>query len=109
MVAVSPSEAEYYGMVKGASVALPLQSVLKDFDIECGIVLKSDASAAIAIVSRRGLGQVRHRSLSSAVASQGTKRRHHTCQSNVADALTKYVSQDGMLTHMRSTSHCITE
>ena len=56
VVALSSGEAEYYGMVKGASVALGLQSVLKDFNIECSIVLKSDASAAIAISNRRGLG-----------------------------------------------------
>ena len=59
VVALSSGEAEYYGMVKGASVALG-QSVLKDFNIECSITLKSDASAAIAISNRRGLGKVRH-------------------------------------------------
>ena len=58
VVALSSGEAEHYGMVKGASVALGLQSLLTDFDIECGITLKSDASAAIAIASRRGLGKV---------------------------------------------------
>ena len=60
VVALSSGEAEYYGMVKGASVALGLQAVLSDFDIQCSIALKSDASAAIAIASRRGLGKVRH-------------------------------------------------
>ena len=60
VVALSSGEAEYYGMVKGASVELGLQSVLKDFNIDCGITLKSDASAAIAISNRRGLGKVRH-------------------------------------------------
>ena len=44
-------------MVKGASVVLGLQSVLKDLNIERSIVSKSDASAAIAIASRRGLGK----------------------------------------------------
>ena len=60
VVALSSGEAEYYGMVKGASVALGLQAGLSDFDVHCSIVLKSDASAAIAIASRRGLGKVRH-------------------------------------------------
>ena len=49
VVALSSGEAEYYGMVKGGSVALGLQSVLKDFNIDCSITVKSDASAAIAI------------------------------------------------------------
>ena len=60
IVALSSAEAEYYGMVKGASVGLGMQSVLKDFEIEVKLALKSDASAAIAIASRRGLGKVRH-------------------------------------------------
>ena len=51
--ALSSGEAEYYGMVLGASVALGLKAVLKDFNIDCSIVLKSDAGAAIAISNRR--------------------------------------------------------
>lgn len=58
--ALSSGEAEYYGKVKGVSVALGSQQVLKDFNIECSFVLKTDASAAILIASRRGLGKVRH-------------------------------------------------
>ena len=60
VAALSSGEAEYYGMVKGASVALGLQAILKDFNIACSIVLKSDATAAISIANRRGLGKVRH-------------------------------------------------
>ena len=60
VIALSSGEAEYYGMVKGASVGLGMQSVLRDFEINVKLTLKSDASAAIAIASRRGLGKVRH-------------------------------------------------
>ena len=60
VIALSSGGAEYYGMVRGASVALGLQSVPKDFNIDTNIVLNSDASAAIAISNRRGLGKVRH-------------------------------------------------
>ena len=54
VIALSPGEAEYYRMVKGASVGLGMQSVLRDFEINVKFTLKSDASAAIAIASRRG-------------------------------------------------------
>ena len=47
-------------MVKGASVGLGLQSVLRDFGVVTRIVLKGDASAAIAIARRRVSGIVRH-------------------------------------------------
>jgi len=60
VIALSSGEAEYYGMVKGASEGLGIQSVLRDFEINVMLTLKSDASAAIAIASRRGLGKVRH-------------------------------------------------
>eukprot|EP00959_Pyramimonas_sp_CCMP1952_P160987 3366460-Pyramimonas_sp.AAC.1 len=40
VIALSSGEAEYDGMVKGASVALGLQSVLEDFNVECSIILK---------------------------------------------------------------------
>ena len=114
VIALSSGEAEYYGMVKGASVALGLQPVLKDFDFECSIVLKSDASAAIAISNRRGLGKVRHIEvcqlwLQDKVRRGDIKVAKVGTNENVADALTKYVSQDGMVMHMMSTNQHITE
>ena len=109
VVALSSGEAEYYGMVKGASVALGLQAVLGDFDVQCSIVLKSDASAAIAIASRRGLGKVRHIEvcqlwLQDKVRKGDIKVVKVGTHENIADALTKYVSRDIMSSHMRNTS-----
>ena len=102
-------EAEYYGMVKGASVAFGLQAVLKDFNVECSIVLKSDASAAIAIASRRGLGKVRHIEvcqfwLQDKVRRGDIKVVKIGTHEHVADALTKNVSRDFMNGHMSSTN-----
>ena len=100
--------------VKGASVALGLQSVLKDFNIECNIVLKSDASAAIDISNRRGLGKVRHIDvcqlwLQDKVRRGDIKVVKVGTHDNVAAALTKYVSQDSMAMHMRSTNQHLTD
>ena len=113
VVALSSGEAEYYGMVKVSSVALGLQSVLKDFNIECDVVLKSDASAAIAISNRRGLGKVRHIEvcqlwLQDKVRRGDVKVVKVGTHKNIADALTKYVSQDGMMMHMMSTNQRLT-
>ena len=60
VVALYSGEAENYGMVKSAYVAIGLQSVLRDFQITCSIEVKSGASAASGIANRRGLGKVRH-------------------------------------------------
>ena len=45
-------------MVYGGSVGLGLSDVSSDFGVGVGMTVKSDASAAIAIASWRGLGKV---------------------------------------------------
>ena len=97
VIALSSGEAEYYGMVKGSSVGLGIQSVLRDFETNVKLTLKSDASAAIAIASRRGLGKVRHIEvcqlwLQEKVRSGEVKVVKVGTDENVADSLTKYVS-----------------
>ena len=108
VIALSSGEAEYYGMVKGASVGLGIQSVLRDFEINVKLTLKSDASAAIAIASRRGLGKVRHIEvcqlwLQEKVRSGEVKVVKVGTDENVADSLTKYVSSEILKKHMRET------
>merc|ERR1711920_902333 len=95
-------------MVKGASVALGVQSVLKDLNVECSIVLKSDASAAIAIASRRDLGKVRHIEVCQLWLQEKVRKGEIevvkvSTDENVADALTKYVSRENMNKHMFAT------
>jgi hypothetical protein len=56
-VALSSGEAEYYGLVKGASQAIGLRSLLGDLGVDAEICVNTDASAAKGIASRRGLGK----------------------------------------------------
>ena len=114
VIALSSGEAEYYGMVKGASVGLGIQSVLRDFEIKVMLTLKSDASAAIAIASRRGLGKVRHIEvcqlwLQEKVRSGEVKVVKVGTDENVADSLTKYVSSEILRKHMRATGQLARE
>ncbi len=44
----------------GGSVGLGIKALLADLGVKRGIKLKTDASAAKGIASRRGLGKVRH-------------------------------------------------
>ena len=60
VVALSSGEAEYYGIVKGATISIGLQSMLRDFGVDVKITINTDASAAVGIANRRGLGKVRH-------------------------------------------------
>ena len=61
-IALSSGEAEYYGMVKGASQGMGLKAIMKDIGViyPGPIQINADASAAIGIASRLGLGKVRH-------------------------------------------------
>ena len=105
MIALSSGEAEFYGIVKGAGIALGIQGMLKDFDVEAGIVVRTDASAAKGIANRRGLGKVRHIEVSQLwvqeKVSAGRLRIEKVAGgSNIADAMTKYVDGDGIDRHM---------
>lgn len=59
-IALSSGEAELSGIVLGASHGLGLQSLALDMDIPLSLHIYSDASAAIGICRRRGLGRIRH-------------------------------------------------
>ena len=60
VIALSSGEAEYYSMVKGASVGLGIHAMMREIGVIVHLGLRCDASAAIGIVLRRGLGRVRH-------------------------------------------------
>ena len=47
-------------MVKACTEALGLQAMLQDFDVGVDLEIYSDATAAIGMVKRLGLGKVRH-------------------------------------------------
>jgi hypothetical protein len=60
IIALSSGEAEYYGIVRGASEGLGTQSLLSEVNIDLRIRLNEDSSAAKGIAQRTGLGKVRH-------------------------------------------------
>ena len=59
-IAISSPESEYYSLVKGSSITIGIQSMLKDMMIDVGVQILSDASSGISLASRRGLGRARH-------------------------------------------------
>ena len=59
-LALSSGESELAAVVRAATQSMGLQSILNDFCL-CGhVTIKSDATAAIWMVHRFGLGKVRH-------------------------------------------------
>ena len=89
-------------------MGLGLQAVLKDFEVDSDITIKSDASAAIAIAIRRGLGKVRHIEVCQLWLQEKVRRGDIRVvkvgtHENAADALTKYVSRSVMNMHLEVT------
>ena len=58
VVALSSAEAELYGLVRASAETLGLVSMYKDLGTHMNGVVLGDASAALAIVARRGLGAI---------------------------------------------------
>ena len=60
VLALSSAEAETYGMVACSAEVLGIQSCAKDLGMDYAGAIYADASAALGIVMRRGIGKVRH-------------------------------------------------
>ena len=106
VVALSSGEAEYYGLVKSGAQSLGMKAVLQDLGIHIDIVLKTDASAAKGIGSRKGLGKVRHLEVSQLwlqdkVARKDLEVEKVEGKKNRADALTKHVPREGLEQHLQ--------
>ena len=83
--------------------------MLDDLGMKVKIRVKTDASAAKGIASRRGAGKVRHIEVSQLwvqdkVASGEVVLQTVGTFDNIADALTKYVNNDILQKHMSMTN-----
>jgi len=113
IIALSSGEAEYYGMVQGASIAMGIRSMLADMGVHMKIRLRTDATAAKGIASRRGLGKIRHIEvhqlwLQEKVNNQDIEVMKVKGEVNLADALTKYLDGPGTKKHMDLTEQVLT-
>ena len=59
-VCLSSGEAELRGISDGLAQALGIQTIAKDLGFSWPIQMLSDATAAISIARRRGMGRIRH-------------------------------------------------
>ena len=59
-IALSSGEAELNGIGQGIAQGLGIQSICRDLGYNYGLRIHSDATAAIGIARRRGMGKVRH-------------------------------------------------
>lgn len=60
VIALSSAEAELYGLVRASAEALGIASMFKDFGRTVSVQVLGDASAALAVIQRQGIGRIRH-------------------------------------------------
>ena len=108
VIALSSGEAELYALVKAASQAKGLCSLMADFGIETKIFVHTDSTAAIGIVHRRGLGKTRHIEVQYLWVQDNVNRKTMAVEKvgtkeNPADMLTKGLKRETIEEHMRFT------
>ena len=110
VIALSSGEAEYYGLVKGASMAKGTQAIMMDMGLNMKIrsmghdTIHTDSSAAKGIATRKGLGKVRHIEISQLWVQQEVSSGRITIvkvkgTDNMANILTKHVDNATLNRH----------
>jgi hypothetical protein len=104
-IALSSGEAELGGLCRGAANAIGLRSVARDLGIGLSLRIRSDATAALGIARRLGIGKIRHLDTSLLWIQQKIKDGDLVVDKvlgteNPADCLTKHVDRATMLKHL---------
>ena len=99
--ALSSAEAELVSLVRGASEGIGAQSLLNDFGVSANIVMATDASAAIGICKRSGVGEIRHLDtrllwIQDKVRGGDIEERKVPGCENPADLLTKHLGAEAV-------------
>ena len=105
MIALSSGEAELGGLCKGAANAIGMRSVARDLGIKFKLNLASDATAALGMSRRLGVGKVRHLDTSLLWIQHKIREGELTVSKiagigNPADVLTKHVDHALMKKHL---------
>ena len=102
ILALSSGESELGGLVRACTEGLGVQAVLRHFGYEVSVEILSDATAAIGMVRRMGLGKVRHLATADLWVQQKVRDGSFVVatypgQNNGADLMTKHKSRQDLL------------
>ena len=109
MIALSSAEAEFYALVSCIAQSMAEQTTACDLGLQLSVRIMMDATAGIAIASRRGLGKVKHVDTQSLWVQEMIQNgkiqvmKKHTSEM-LADVMTKAVTEplmNRMLTTMQ--------
>ena len=106
-VTLSSAEAELGSICTGSSNSLGLVSIACDLGLKWDLVVQTDASAAVGICRRRGLGKIRHLAVADLwvqdkVRSGAFALRKIAGETNTSDILTKFVARPLLKKHMKT-------
>ena len=105
VIALSSGEAEYYSLVTLVSELCGIRSLALDWNLNYKLTTNVDATAAIGIASRRGLGKLKHVDtvflwIQERIESlKITVHKKHTTEM-LADILTKFVTNKDLVRHL---------
>ena len=74
-IVLSSGEAEFYGVVRGAGIALGIRTLYSDIGLSLPIRVWTDSTAALGIGGRQGLGKLRHLEGHSLLVQQRLRRK----------------------------------
>ena len=107
VIAISSGEAEYYSLVTLVSELCGIRSLALDWNLNYKLTCCVDATAAIGIASRRGLGKLKHVDTVFLWIQERIENlkitiiKKHTTEM-IADMLTKFVSNKDLVRHLNS-------
>ena len=106
-ISLSSGEAELHGIAYGAAQALGVRSLCHDMGWQLKLNLHSDATAAIGIARRKGLGKIRHLDTTDLWIQEKVHSKEITIHKipgvdNMADILTKYVDRQTIQKALKS-------
>ena len=112
VVALSSADAELHGVVRASAETVGLISMYKDFGTHMSGVVLGDASAALSIVARRGLGKLRHLDtnylwIQEKAAKGDLNFKKVAGVDNGADLFTKTLSCDEIQSHIHKLTQFI--
>ena len=106
-ISLSSGEAEYYSIVRGVSIGISLQEILRGWGLQPKLKMHTDSSAALGTCNRQGLGRSRHVQtrflwVQEKLAQHEFELVKIPTKQNVADLCTKGLPANEMERHMQS-------
>ena len=97
-IALSSGESETLAAIRGGTEALGMLSLMHDLGVEMTSTLRLDASAALGILQRKGVGKIRHLDvgclwLQEKEAREQIRLAKEPGETNPADIGTKHLSE----------------